>query len=76
MAEGDGEVLTTRHADAVRLRRCDDAAPAPGTAPLSDGVEVDEADWQALCRLAHRTYVPASEESRARGAGAGSSDND
>ncbi len=33
-------------------------------------------DWQALNALAHRTYAPATEESRARGAGAGTTDND
>ncbi|MCT4556297.1 MAG: DUF3726 domain-containing protein [Pelagimonas sp.] len=32
--------------------------------------------WDHLCQLAHRTYAPATEESRARGAGAGLSDND
>ena len=33
-------------------------------------------DWAMLERLAHRTYAPATEESRARGAGAGGlSDN-
>ena len=33
----------------------------------------DEAE---LHRFAHRTYVPASEQSRSAGAGAGLSDND
>jgi hypothetical protein len=32
--------------------------------------------WHALDDLGKRTYVPASEESRARGAGAGRTDND
>ena len=32
--------------------------------------------WQALGEFAHRTYAPASEESRLLGAGAGVSDND
>ena len=32
--------------------------------------------WEALSRLAHRTYAPATEESRRLGAGAGLSDND
>ncbi|GAB5439167.1 DUF3726 domain-containing protein [Falsiruegeria mediterranea] len=34
------------------------------------------ADWDALNRLAHKTYAPATEESRLLGAGAGLSDND
>ena len=32
--------------------------------------------WATLDRLAHRTYAPATEESRLLGAGAGLSDND
>ncbi|AAV96423.1 DUF3726 domain-containing protein [Ruegeria pomeroyi] len=32
--------------------------------------------WVTLNRLAHRTYAPATEESRLKGAGAGLSDND
>lgn len=32
--------------------------------------------WEALNRFAHKTYAPATEESRALGAGAGLSDND
>ena len=34
------------------------------------------ADWQALEALGARTYVPASAQSRAKGAGAGLADND
>lgn len=33
-------------------------------------------DWENLNTFAHRTYAPATEESRALGAGAGNSDND
>ena len=36
----------------------------------------DAAAWNALVTYAHRTYAPATEESRLRGAGAGLSDND
>lgn len=36
----------------------------------------DKAAWEALNALAHRTYAPATEESRRLGAGAGLSDND
>lgn len=42
----------------------------------SGRVEVDESIWRQLQRLAHRTYVPASEQSRLLGAGAGNIDND
>jgi hypothetical protein len=33
-------------------------------------------DWQILLEFAHKTYAPATEASRALGAGAGQSDND
>ncbi|MCK0126235.1 DUF3726 domain-containing protein [Gelidibacter sp. F2691] len=36
----------------------------------------DQASWDALNQFAHRTYAPATEESRKLGAGAGLSDND
>ena len=40
------------------------------------GVKTSTAAWRAMDALAKRTYVPASEESRALGAGAGRIDND
>ncbi|NOD95071.1 DUF3726 domain-containing protein [Ruegeria sp. HKCCD4884] len=36
----------------------------------------DPQDWDTLNRFAHRTYAPATEESRLLGAGSGLSDND
>jgi len=39
-------------------------------------VDMDEEIWEALGRFAHRTYVPATEASRLKGAGAGLTDND
>ncbi len=33
-------------------------------------------DWELVNTFAHRTYAPATEESRQKGAGAGTSDND
>lgn len=38
--------------------------------------EISRDVWQTLGKYAHRTYAPASEESRLLGAGAGLSDND
>lgn len=38
--------------------------------------EISDDTWQDLGAFAHRTYAPASEESRLRGAGAGVTDND
>ncbi|WP_109312485.1 DUF3726 domain-containing protein [Ruegeria sp. AU67] len=45
-------------------------------APHRTRAEPDPTDWGILDRFAHRTYAPATEESRLRGAGAGLSDND
>ncbi len=39
-------------------------------------VEIDDNRWQRLAGLAAKLLVPASDESRARGAGAGLNDND
>lgn len=38
---------------------------------LTEGIEVDDAVWARLAGAARRVLVPASEESRARGAGGG-----
>lgn len=54
--------------------------PADGAAPASRGsprpAATDATAYAAALGLAARTYVPASELSRARGAGAGTTDND
>jgi len=39
-------------------------------------VDIADEIWEALSAFAHRTYVPASEASRLKGAGAGLTDND
>jgi len=44
--------------------------------PRTGGVMTPLSVWRAMDALAKRTYVPATEESRARGAGAGRTDND
>lgn len=74
--QGDVARLYALQAERVRVQRCDAMPPVALSAAATGGVRVADADWQVLCRLAHRTYVPASEESRTRGAGAGTSDND
>ena len=74
LLEGDAAALAT---DATpRLEVAEAPAGATGPAAASAPVEVDDGTWRRLAALAHRTYVPASEASRARGAGAGLSDND
>ena len=39
-------------------------------------VDIEDEIWEGLSTFAHRTYVPASEASRLKGAGAGLTDND
>jgi uncharacterized protein DUF3726 len=43
---------------------------------LLNGAEVPETDWQNVVALVQKTFVPASEASRLKGAGAGMTDND
>jgi len=49
---------------------------SPTNYPRIAGVDVRNPVWHGLDNLGKRTYVPASAESRARGAGAGRTDND
>lgn len=44
--------------------------------PCTPRAAPDSGAWDALTQLAHRTYAPATEASRLKGAGAGLSDND
>ncbi|NSY39877.1 DUF3726 domain-containing protein [Leisingera sp. ANG59] len=44
--------------------------------PSQSRAAPEEAAWAVLNRFAHKTYAPATEESRLLGAGAGLSDND
>ncbi len=71
-AQGDPK---TAIADQVSI---DGSAPARETTHSWQRGAVDIADeiWEALSAFAHRTYVPASEASRLKGAGAGLTDND
>lgn len=67
------EALNARHADRLVF-----TAPAQMADPRAPAMRADvaEADWARLDRFAHRTFAPATEESRLRGAGAGLTDND
>lgn len=47
-----------------------------GLPPRQTRAAPDPSDWETLNRFAHRTYAPATEESRAKGAGAGIVDRD
>lgn len=62
-------------ADQVSIAAGEPAAEAtqrwqPGAVDIADEI------WEALSAFAHRTYVPATEASRLKGAGAGLTDND
>lgn len=46
------------------------------TATRYDPAITGDGGWEAIERLAHRTFVPASDQSRLSGAGAGLTDND
>lgn len=48
----------------------------PSSAPASGHLEVDDTDIENAKALAALTYVPATETSRLRGAGAGTTDSD
>ena len=59
----------------VRIKTTDvDIEPSHVTA--TGAVDIGDEIWEGLSQLAQRTYVPASEASRLRGAGAGLTDND
>jgi hypothetical protein len=61
--------------DVILVRDKESRAPSERV-PSSDGFDVDADLWNGALKLAARTYVPASEASRARGAGAGEIDNE
>lgn len=69
---------TGRHKIVAASCRADQspALPRAGRAHADTRRDIDEALWQQLQGLAHKTYVPASEQSRRLGAGAGAIDND
>jgi hypothetical protein len=58
-------LIVIRKADEISLQH-----------PLKTRAETAPETWESLNRFAHKTYAPATEESRLLGAGAGLSDND
>ena len=65
--------VTTLHNVTCRAGEATAIAAPFGSASRLD---IDDLIWQRLKDLAQRTYVPATEQSRLLGAGAGSIDND
>jgi hypothetical protein len=70
----DAAEVPLERGQSMRLTARPCARPPPR--PLAEGFTVADAVWRELLKLAARTYVPASEQSRLKGAGAGLSDND
>ncbi len=70
---GDPNKLLVGHTTALRCEAANQSIPEQST--ISRG-SVDDECWEKLSLFAHRTYAPATEESRLLGAGAGLSDND
>ncbi len=73
IVENVDDALLADEAASVNIERC--ASPRQSMT-VSPATELDTALWARLAAFAQRTYVPASEVSRVRGAGATGSDND
>ena len=77
--EADSDAITLtghRPHSEVDVRLLKRPTGAPGETSRLSRVELDDATAQALQGLAHRTYAPATDESRVSGAGAGLLDAD
>lgn len=70
----DGRAEDLQVASAQRLQCIADACTF-SAAPTVLRQDIVESDWTCLEQLAHRTYAPATEESRMRGAGSDLPDN-
>ena len=72
--EGDLAVVATRRAEGAHCRPAAKDAPTP---PAGEpGRAVDAETWSRLDAFAQRTFAPATEASRALGAGSGLVDSD
>lgn len=67
-----GEAGVNVQVDGSVIRRVGYRAPDPVVGP----VDIPDEIWNALATFAAKSYVPASDASRAGGAGAGLTDND
>jgi hypothetical protein len=63
-------------ASPVQVRIEAGVVASPSMRPGTGAVDIADEIWEALGLFAHRTYVPATEASRLKGAGAGLTDND
>lgn len=76
LLRGDEADLLVPRADEIRIAATTVVTREPSHPPRAVRALVDASVWRAVDDLGRRTYVPASEQSRARGAGAGLIDND
>lgn len=76
LVAGDESDLLVAHTAEATLSLCPDRRLTPTHPPDTTRVRLPTAMWRALDDFGRRTYVPASTESRRRGAGAGRIDND
>lgn len=76
IAAADPAALTVEEARDVTVSAAHSEAAFTHHPRTSAEITAPPAIWSRLEALAHRTYVPASDESRRAGAGAGLSDND
>lgn len=72
----DPSAHLSERADEVKVTAGTHRKTAPAHRPRTAGVKTPLSVWRTMEAFAKRTYVPASEESRTRGAGAGRTDND
>ncbi len=72
----EAEPLPAAASDLTLYLAQDARFPQNDPEPASGGADVDPETWTGIAALAARTFVPASEASRAHGAGAGMTDND
>ena len=76
LATGDESDLLVEHTTDARVALDPGRLPEPTHLPGAERAATPTSVWRALDELGKRTYVPASTESRSRGAGAGRIDND
>ncbi|WP_146347185.1 DUF3726 domain-containing protein [Phaeobacter marinintestinus] len=78
VAVTDGSGLALSGTFPIQAKTVDIRLGGQMDTPLQTATRVtpDQNAWATLERFAHRTYAPATEESRRLGAGAGLSDND
>jgi hypothetical protein len=74
--DGDDRALSAAFAERVLVQPLKPAVAPRRACPHLSRSAIRPADWQALETLGAKTYVPASAQSRAKGAGAGLIDND